>query len=875
MWETRSFVDGRIEHGVQNKSERMIEDMAGDLDEPGGNGAGDRIPGLPPEDLSRRGALAVIFLVSLAGLVLEVAYTRVISYKLWYYYTYLVIGLALLGIGSGATVVAVSSRIRSGSTRTLLRWSALWGAVSIVVGYLVIARIPLDTVSLWEYGTRRSAKSLVALAVICFALFATFVAIGVIVSVLLGRGGDQVGRLYFADLIGAGLGCAVVVFLISWMGPPATIMLAATLLAGVGVACTDAARMPLRIAGVALVALLAVLVVFNSVLPDIRPENSKVQPPPNGYEYSGWGPVFRVDVAPVPSPDIHAKWLIHDATYGSAIWRWNGSEQTLPKLFPQDPRSWPFEVAGRAVDRQLIIGSAGGHEVLTSLDHGSRHIDAVELNPVTVGIVKDRFRDYTGDWAHNPRVALTQGDGRSFLARSNNKFDLVWFVAPDSYAANNAASSGAFVLSESYLYTKEMVTETLKHLTDDGIAVVQFGEIDFLNRPNRTARYVLTAREAFKDLGIEDPGAHMMIATSQDPLTSGLSTIMLKKTPFTQAEIDRFTKAVPEVAQGQLVYVPGITGTNHVVPWLAAATDAEAAKIQANYPYDISPITDDGPFFWHFVPFTDVVRTITHSIDGADRESAVGERVLLLLLVIATLFAIAFLLVPFLVVRRRWATLPAKGVSAVYFAALGLGFMLYEITMIQRLTLYLGFPTYSLTVTLASLLVFTGLGALLSNRFAADPGRILPVLLFALVALTVFYRLALTPITSATLDAPLFARILVAFALLAPLGLCLGMFMPLGLRTVGALTPFADEYVAWGWAINGVFSVIGSVLTTILSMTFGFRTVQTMAVAAYLVAGVAMWRLLAARRAHDERYRSDEAPGDAEPLERVLTTLEP
>ncbi|MBS1838961.1 MAG: hypothetical protein JST64_14805, partial [Actinobacteria bacterium] len=358
------------------------------------------------------------------------------------------------------------------------------------------------------------------------------------------------------------------------------------------------------------------------------------------------------------------------------------------------------------------------HEVLTSLAHDSRHIDAVELNPVTVGIVKDRYKAYTGDWAGSPRVALTQGDGRSFLARSDKKFDLVWFVAPDSYAANNAASSGAFVLSESYLYTKEMVEKTLEHLTDDGIAVVQFGEVDFLNRPNRTARYVLTARDAMEELGIHDPGRHMMIATSQDPLTSGLSTIMLKKSPFTAEEIARFSDAVPTTAQGKVVYVPGITGTNHVVPWLAAASDADARKIQENYPYDISPITDDGPFFWHFVPFTDVVRTMGHSIDASDRESAIGERVLLLLLVIATLFAVAFLLIPFVVVRRRWATLPAKGTSAVFFAALGLGFMLFEITMIQRLTLYLGFPTYSLTVTLASILVFTGLGALWSNRYA-------------------------------------------------------------------------------------------------------------------------------------------------------------
>jgi hypothetical protein len=237
--------------------------------------------------------------------------------------------------------------------------------------------------------------------------------------------------------------------------------------------------------------------------------------------------------------------------------------------------------------------------------------------------------------------------------------------------------------------------------------------------------------------------------------------------------------------------------------------------------------------------------------------------VLLLLLVIAALFAVVFLLLPFLFIRKEWKALPAKGISAVYFAALGLAFMLYEVTMIQRLTEYLGFPTYSLTVTLASILVFTGVGALLSNRFADNPKRALPVILGALVALTVFYRFALSPLTEATLSAPFAVRVLISFALLAPLGLCLGMFMPLGLRTVGAMSDHADEYVAWGWAINGVFSVIGSVLTTILSMSWGFRTVQVVALGIYLFAGLALWQL---RNRHDQVVAAAVVPADeAEP----------
>jgi hypothetical protein len=250
--------------------------------------------------LSRNEALATIFLVSLAGLLLEVAYTRVISYKLWYYYTYLVIGLALLGIGSGATAVVVSGRLRRSPTRSLLGWAGALGALSVVAGYLVIAVVPIDTIALWEGGSRAAAVNLMALGTICLALFATFVAVGVVIATLLGRGTDQISRLYFADLLGAALGCAAVVWLISRLGPPRVIMGAAALLGVVAASLWWRRAGSWRAASTALVVVLVALTVLaEGVLAPIRPEEAKAQPPEGGFEHSGWGPVFRVEVGPV------------------------------------------------------------------------------------------------------------------------------------------------------------------------------------------------------------------------------------------------------------------------------------------------------------------------------------------------------------------------------------------------------------------------------------------------------------------------------------------------------------------------------------------------------------------------------------------------
>ncbi len=778
---------------------------------------------------------AVIFLVSLAGLLLEVGYTRVVSYKLWYYYTYLVLGLALLGIGSGGIFVVVWQRVRRAATDTVIAVCSTISAIAIAGGYFLVARLRIDTLQIWDYGTSESYKSLVKLALICFVLFASFVPLGIMVSIILGRGAQRVGRLYFADLMGAGLGCALAIPLITWFSPPQVIVIAAAVFGAVAVFAMRPGSVPM-IATSALTVVL-VIVASGTGLVDVLPEARKADP--EHAAYSEWGPVFRVDVAEI-RPEF--KSLFHDGSFGSAIHAFDGDAAGVTR-FDHDPRSLPFALLGTKPDRTLIIGSAGGNEIVAALHYGSRRIDGVELNPVTVKLLRERYKKFAGDLEHQPGVGIHQGDGRTYLARSKDRFDVVWFVAPDSYAANNAASSGAFVLSESYLYTTDMVKESLSHLTDRGVMVVQFGELNFRDAPNRTARYVMTVRKALRELGVKRPGDHVIVAPFITNATGDLSTIMVKRTAFTEAEIERFQAGITKVPEEEISWAPGLAPGPGLVPQLIAGSDRQADRAAAGYSRQIGPISDDGPFFWHFAGFGDVIKDFFTPITATDPEDSIGERVLILLLGIAVLYAAVFLLVPFIFVRREWKALPRKGISVVYFAALGLGFILLEISMIQRLVLFLGYPTYSLTVTLASILVFTGLGALLSNRYADRARTLVPVAFAALCGLVAFYQWGLGGLTESLLSASLPVRVIVSLAVLAPLGLCLGMFMPLGLGVVAKLSDHPDEYIAWAWAVNGFFSVIGSVLTTMLAMSYGFRVVQLLALGVYGLAVLAFYRL--------------------------------
>lgn len=807
--------------------------------------------------------LVDMFLVAGAGLLLEISYTRIFSFKFFYYYTYLIIGLALLGIGAGGVAVALSPKLREARLSTVVGWCSGLAALLTAVGYVVVAWTPVTVANIWQYGTGTSFKNLALLVVVCVALFAPFAMVGVIISTFFGRQSQGIGRLYFADLIGAGLACAAVVFMIRFLGPPTAIMIAGLILAGVSVGRFLPDRSPRQLVPAGLVAVLLVVGVLAVDAIHVVPDSSKQSPDSDAVQESRWSPIFRVDTQDVGANVI----LFHDGLIGSSIHAWDGELASLETKYIADARSLPFAVLSDdgALDTEggpgnvVIVGAAGGNEILTSLAFGADHIDAIELNPVTHGLLLDEYAEYSGRVAEEPNVNYELGDGRSFVERSDKEFDLVWFPAPDSYAASNAASAGAFVLSESYLYTADAVDASLDKLTDDGILAAQFGEIDYENRPYRTARYVSTVRKALEDRGVEDPSEHVLVATSPTAVgATAYSTVLVKDTPFTDEEVQRFTQQVDfmtgvaaedpaNTSAVVLRHAPGIPPDGSPVSEILTLPDDELDGWYDDFAYDVEPITDDAPYFWNFARPGSVLRAMDESLppsDTVDPESGIGERVLLLLLGISALFAVTFLILPFLAIRKDWKALPRKPVSALYFSCLGMGFLFFEITLIQRLTLFLGYPTYSLTVTLASVLIFTGVGALLSERVVHRGWTVGLWLLGALGLLTLFYELALPGIVDGLFGLSLALRVIVAFVLMAPLGLCLGMFMPLGLGAVGRLTPLAREYVAWGWAVNGFASVMGSVLTTLLSMTFGFRVVMALAFCVYAVAVAALRSLM-------------------------------
>ena len=401
---------------------------------------------------------------------------------------------------------------------------------------------------------------------------------------------------------------------------------------------------------------------------------------------------------------------------------------------------------------------------------------------MTISLLTDHFADFTGHLADRPDVDIHEGDGRSYLARSDGSYDLVWFVAPDSYAATNAASSGAFVLSESYLYTTEMIEETLGTSTTTASWSSSSASSTSATPDSDRALHRDRAEgtRAARHRGPESAPARRRAPDAErgrsDDGRSEAHAVHRRRGRGLQRPRSR------ELPQDEAVYAPGGAATafaDHPVNRWRAATTRRLPRRSPSTHGRSRPISDDAPFFWHFSSFGSVLRHIFEPLDVFNPEDVIGERVLLLLLGIALAYAAIFLLLPFVFVRRQWSALPAKGISAVYFAALGLGFMFFEITMIQRLD---AIPRLSDVLAHRDARVDPRVDR---DRCPAEPAlrradrtcrssRSSP-------ASPSSTSSGSTRITDSLLSTSLAVRVIVSLLVLAPLGICLGMFMPLGL----------------------------------------------------------------------------------------------
>jgi MFS family permease len=788
---------------------------------------------------------AGIFLLCFGTLLLELSLTRVMSVTLWYHFGFLVISTALLGFGASGVTLALWRRLREKMPldRSLSVLALLFG-VTTVASFWLQQHIPFDPFSLLSDLSQLWLMPLFLLTVMVPFFFA-----GLALGLLFTRGSASVNRLYACDLLGAGLGCGAVALVLPLFGGAGAVVFSAVvgLLASLVFGWKEARRVALG-AGALAIAFLVLAFVAERVLPlTITANKRSVAQKPT---YSAWNTFSRIDMFDIPKST--------DNTHPEVLFRFDaGTASTeIPNLEPDfrivvatmtDPMDFDSQVAylGRSKPSVLIIGSGAGWEVLDAVHYGASSVTAVEVNPIIDDVIMRRFKDRWGGLFDQPQVRLVTAEGRSFVRRSHDTYDA---IISEHTISNSAIASGALALTENYVLTREAFEDYYDHLSPDGII--------FFTRPqNQIPRLFATGREVLQAHGVTDLGAHFYAFGGRpgaNPEKSRFNRFfagfLIKKTPFTPEEVRAISAFLGvDTPEGEVaaLYSPLDPQTGTIYQHLLNATDV--TTVYADSPDMIAPATDNQPFFnqhtrWSSIGWHAISDLFHQGKMGraALEDRPVAEVTLMVLLAQTILIAGILILLPLLRFKRVDLRAPDRGRILVYFGALGLGFIFIEVVFLQHFTLFLGQPIYTFAVVLAGLLMFTGLGAYLSDRPGGTPRARLHFIVPALLVLLTVTAWLTPMMFQAALGLALIARVALALAVIAPLGIMLGMPFPTGLRVVAAEAP---GLVPWAWGINGFFTVMGTILAVMFAMMFGFFTVLVMAGMCYLLAWLALtWR---------------------------------
>jgi predicted membrane-bound spermidine synthase len=722
---------------------------------------------------------AGVFLVTFSGLLFEIALTRIFSATIWYHFAFVAVSTALLGWGLGGLLLHLLKKKVAPSLEKAALLTFAYG-LSIPFCLRVIVQFPFLPERLPLYFGASVLPFLLA---------------GMALSMVFDLRREITARLYFSDLLGASLGSLAVTFLLAWLGGEATVVAVAA--APLAAAAFFSRRfVPASIAGVVLVAA-AVFFHEQTGFFKIRSAPTKgmyqhmAAVPDSRVALTGWNAYSRIDsVEGLPPPFAARLYIDSDAWTG--VLRWDGREESVRGLSDWY-RALPFRFTPNA--KTLVIGPGGGSDVLVALGAGSEKVTAVELNPLMFQFVR-HYGELAGNLYDHPKVEPILSEGRTFISRTDRKFDVIFLGFVDSWAS---VASGGLSLSENYLYTVEAFRAYTDHLTDDGMLVILRWDVD-IPRLVTNSIALLGAGEASRRIVavIEKRG------TPEDPPQM---LFMLRKRPFTGVEtaeiMERWTLARPVVVPGRHADPPYgdlLSGRKSLKQYAAEA------------PVRVDPVFDDSPFYFA-------------------TQKPLGLPVFMQ-------YAFLFLLVPIgaLLAVMVWFGRPRVGPtgpyagSVIYFACLGLGFISIELALLQNLTLLLGHPIFTLSILLFTLLASSGLGSCVSGRFPIRG------VCLAIASLGIVYAFALPTLVPALLPLGLPARIAVAMALVALPGFAMGMPFPHGLRKAGEGSLPAPPFY---WGLNGVMSVVGSIATVVVALTLGFRVAMIAGSLCYLAAAVA------------------------------------
>lgn len=790
-----------------------------------------------------------VSLISASVLALQIIFTRIFSITIWYHFTYLVIGVALLGGGAAGTFLALRQwtpdQLKSRTGNLSLMFS-----VVILVSLLVIVYVEMDPL-------RRSGlpQTLLGLSVYFATLFSIFFLGGLTIAAAFSAQAQNAHRLYFADLMGAGISTLGVIWLVHIIGAPgalvfvALIALAAAVSFGISVKNLRALA---TVLGVGQIFLLTWIVAANPIQLPV-PESKELGWALRAFdfdkpEYSAWNPVAKVDVLPkitVKEPmivggvssyymesiqkpgetfDLHLVTL--DGTSMTGIYEFDGNIEHY-QFLEHAVISAPYH-AGLEHPKTLLIGVGGGMDIIMAKVFGATSVTAIELNSNVVHLLEEPYAEFGGHLADESTTTLIVAEGRSFILRDQNQYDLIQGIGLDNLAA---LSGGAYVLAESYIYTVDSLGEVYERLSPNGIFSWTY---DTNNPPREMLRLTGLAAETLRRKGVTSPADHIAIVANE---ANTVATLLMSKSQFTP-EVILDLVGWAEINRFPVLHVPFEHRDTVYADFLYAENPEEFAN---DYPFQIQPVTDNNPFFYNYFRWDKLFSQDSVLIEGRSR-FPIGNIILITLFSLSVFAAVLFILLPLFRHKKGGLQAPSALPMLTYFSALGIGYIFVQVILIQRFTLFIGYPTVATTTTIFSMLIFNAMGSWTAQYLIHTAARLrIATLLVAGIILT--YMVGLPTILRSMMELPDQSRILISVGLIAPLAFAMGMPFPTGLRQ---LSIQANGLVPWAWGMNGVFSVVGSVLVIIVSMLSDFTVATVTASVFYGLAGgvaTSLWKV--------------------------------
>ncbi|MBW1810824.1 MAG: hypothetical protein JRJ87_21715 [Deltaproteobacteria bacterium] len=774
-----------------------------------------------PARTTKSAYFGLLFLAA-ATLLCEVSLTRILSVSLWYHFAFMVISTALFGLGFAGVVLGLRKKAGLVSAR-LVAVGAIGTPVAFICGYWLFNLVPFEPFSLGVDSLQWVYLPLSYLAVTIPFFFS-----GLTIAAMLTRHARSVHRLYLFDLVGAGGGSLLVVFLLPLFGGSGTIFVSAALAAVAAVLLTAEQGKAWVYSAAGVLILLIVLVPFADKLIPVRVSSNKmfgkVLADPHKNLFTTWNTISRIDV--IKYNDRHGveqRSILIDA--GTALTRMAHPQTPLDELVPGlSDEAFFYGLYQNA--HSLVVGSGGGREVLMALRNGASKVSAVEINPAINHLVSEKMADFTGHLYQDPRVMAVTDEARSYIRRSSERYQLIH--CPHTIS-NAAMSSGSLSLAENHLLTLEAFDDYLDHLSDDGLLLI--------TRPEaHLPRLFVTIRQTFELHARKDLAASVLAWRRPSPDLSFYAGFAVRLKPFSLTEIQAFVQVL-KANRLEALYLPGSTS---MAPYYDLLTAADPTAVAVPFAAILTPATDDKPFFNRRVPFSeiswsDLVAVFSRGQGGrmALEDRPVAESALLVLLLETLLVSLLFIVFPLIVFKRRALAGSGRLRTLAAFFSLGLAYIVVEVGFIQRFTLYLGQPVLVFSTVLGTLLVMSGLGSGYARKFKGTQAPWRACWLAAAVALVTAFAAPL--IVGWTLAWPGWLRVMMAILILAPAGFVMGMPFPLLVRRLEGSYP---ERIPWAWGVNGFASVVGSIGAVILGMTLGFTAVLIFGVGCYLLAAL-------------------------------------